>query len=155
MRGYPGGMSRGVLFVALAPIVFLLAACGGSSAAPATCEPALADAASVANLLAAYAELGNTLADGVQQVKYNRDAWAASSFRNIVAGRLQPSGDVGVWVMQYNDTNGALMGVIPVNDVAKAAAPEGGPTNADAVAAVSRVEGSDEAAAVIACVEGA
>lgn len=141
--------------MALAPVMFLLAACGGSSAAPVKCEPALADAASVADLLSAYPELGNTLADGAQQVEYNRDAWAASSFRNIVAGRLQPSGDIGVWVMQYNDTNGALIGVIPVNDVAKAASPEAGPTNADAVAAVSRVEGSDEAAAVIACVEAA
>lgn len=141
--------------MALAPIVFLLAACGGSSAAPVECGNALADAASVADLLTAYPELGNTLADGALQVEYNRDAWAASSFRNIVAGRLQPSGDVGVWVMQYNDTNGALMGVIPVNDVAKAASPEAGPTNADAVAAVNRVEGSDETAAVIACLQGA
>ena len=148
-------MNRGNIIMALAPIVLLLAACGGSSAAPVKCENALADAASVANLLTAYPELGNTLADGAQQVEYNRDAWAATSFRNIVAGRLQPSGDVGVWVMQYNDTNGALIGVIPVNDVAKAASPEAGPTNADAVAAVNRVEGSDETAAVIACLQGA
>ena len=148
-------MNRGVLAVALAPIMPLLAACGGSSEAAPKCETALADAASISNLLSAYPELGSTLAAGAQQVKYNRDAWAASSFRNVVAGRLQPSGDIGVWVMQYNDTNGALMGVIPVNDVARAASPDAGPTNADAVAAVNRVEGSDEAAAVIVCVEGA
>jgi len=157
VRGPPGGRLAariGGLTVALAPFMLLLAACGGSTEATPKCEPALADAASITNLLSAYPELGNTLADGAQQVRYNRDAWAASSFRNVVAGRLQPSGEVGVWVMHYNDTNGALMGAVPVNDVAKAAAPESIVTNSDAGAAVRRVAESEEAAAAVACLGG-
>ena len=132
-----------------------LAACGGGGASPVACEPASAQAVNdIRGTLEVYPEIGATLADGAQQVTVEVPVGGTTSeLRTLVAGTLQPSGEVGLWGLQYLTNNGNYVGPLPLNAAAIASMPEAAATVPEAAAAVQQVVGSEAAATVVACIK--
>ena len=147
---------RGVVVAVVgAAAVVMLAGCGGSGSGPAVCTPANAKlVSSIRDTLAVYPEIGETLADGAQAVgigqPYNN---GAAEYRVLIAGRLQPSGQVGLWAAAYNDTNDAFLGAQPINAAAMASMPDAVATEGDAAALRQQIESSEVGKAAIACVK--
>ena len=131
-----------------------LGGCGGGGAAsPATCVPADPEIVDmIQGVLAAYPEIGETLAGGAQQIAVSETRLdGAVEYRVLVAGRLEPSGQIGVWAGAYNTTQDVLMGSQPANEAALASMPEViGPALADEL---FRLGSSEAGNAVIACVK--
>lgn len=145
-------LGAAVLVVGLAAAV--LTGCGGSDTA-ATCTPA--DAATVQGItdaLTLYPEIGATLDGQAQQVpaaaSFNN---GASEYRALIAARLAPSGEVGLWGALYSNVNGAYFGAQPLNPAAVASMPDAAPNDPDVAAAVRDLVESDAARQVIACVK--
>ncbi len=127
----------------------LLSAC---SSAP-ECVPAASFAVTnIRDTLAAYPELGNSLADGAQQVKLTGRIMPAVDAGGLVAGRLLPGGEVGLWIITINPSNDAFMGARPLNRAAILSMPEAA-GSFEFQAAAGPIEKSKEAQAVLACVK--
>lgn len=147
--------SRMVRALLVGVAVLGLAACGGGDASPAACEPASAQAVNdIRGVLEVYPEIGATLADGAQQVAVEVPIGGTTSeLRTLVAGRLQPSGEVGLWGLQYLTNNGNYVGPLPLNAAAIASMPEAAATVPEAASAVQQVVASEAAATLVACIK--
>jgi hypothetical protein len=143
--------------------VFVVAAvtgCGGGteSAAP-ECSPADAELVNaVRDTLAAYPEIGATLADGAQQVSISEEYLnGAAEYRALVAGRLVPAGSGsfpparGLYAFAYSGDE--LVVVQPVNTVAVTSMPDAVPDGGEPREILRALDSSAAAEAVLACVE--
>ena len=143
------------MFVKVATVAAgtVMAAALLSGCASFDCRAAWPEAVSnIRDTLAAYPELGNSLSDGAQEVELDGRMWPNTLADGVVAGRLLPSGEVGLWVITKNATNGAFQGARPVNRVAILAMPEAAVQLPEAEKVMRDIEKSRAAEAALACV---
>jgi hypothetical protein len=152
---------RGQVFGAVAGafVVVAVTGCGGATESSSECSPADAELVSaVRDTLAAYPEIGATLADGAQQVSISEEYLnGAAEYRALVAGRLVPAGSgsfppaVGLYAFAFSGDE--LLFVQPVNTVAVASMPDAVPDGGEPREILQALKSSAAAEAVVACVE--
>lgn len=147
-------MNRLALSVFGAIVVASVAGCGGGGSGDAGCVPADSQAVTdIGVVLDAYPEFGASLSGNAQQVAASVPLpnGAGSEYSALIAAKLEPSGDVGVWGVLTRQDNGAYLGIQPVNPAAVSVMPEAAPLDSSWSADVAA---SGPASAVVACVRG-
>lgn len=160
---------RGLGFGAVAGafVVVAVTGCGGATESASECSPADAELVNaVRDTLAAYPEIGVTLADGAQQVSISEGTgWSRSGqylngdveYRALVAGRLVPAGSgslppaKSLYAVAFRGDE--LVLVQPVGTVAVASMPDALPDGGEPREILEALESSAAAEAVLACVE--
>ncbi len=102
----------------------------------------------------AYPEIGETLAPGAQEV-YLSDPYlnGAAEYRVLIAGKLEPSGQIGVWAGAYNTEQNVLMGIQPVNEAAVVSMPDAAPDGGEPLEVLQRLASSEAVKVAVECVK--